>query len=553
MNGFAEQPRSQGGQPESGSAPSAELAAHEVRLARLTDRNDRLAETLREARDQMVSLKEEIDRLSAPPSGYGVFLESFDDDTVDIFTSGRKLRVAVSPEVEIGGLRRGQEVMLNEAMNVVAARDFELVGEVVTLIRAFADSDRALVVGHNDEERVVHLAGVLREAPLRPGDPLLLDSRSSLAYEKLPWHGAEGLVRDEAATVAFADIGGLDSEIQLIRDAVELPAIHRQLFRDIDASPPTGIMLFGPPGCGKTMLVRALANSLTDSARAGSIQGAQLLTIHGPQLLDKYVGETERNIHLVFQRVQERAAEGAPVIAFFDNMEALFGTGRSGGNAELDRSITPQLLHEVDVVAANENVVLFGASARVDLIDPAFLQPGRFDVPIEIGRPDAVRARDILAKHLTLRLPYDVSPGLPAGGEPREAFVGRIIELIFAESPVGLDLAEVTFEDGTRERIGISSLMSGALLRDVVNQAKRRSVKRASLSGRLELRLDDLSDALFEVAQQARHLLSLSTFQDWARLAGIRGQPIRFVRALTADGTAGPAIDRLNTYVRRVM
>ena len=385
------------------------LAEAQARVAALNDRNERLSQTLREARDQMVSLKEEIDRLAQPPSGYGVFLEAFEDGTVDIFTSGRKLRVAVSPEVQTSALLHGQEVMLNEAMNVVAARGFERAGEVVMLKEILDGGDRALVIGHTDEERVVYLADILRKSPLRAGDSLLLEGRSAYAYERVPKSEVEELILEEVPDIDYTDIGGLTKQIEAIRDAVELPFLHADLFREHQLRPPKGILLYGPPGCGKTLIAQAVANSLAKQVQrvSGGDEKATsfFLNIKGPELLNKYVGETERHIRLVFQRAREKASDGTPVIVFFDEMDSIFRTRGSGVSSDVENTIVPQLLSEIDGVEGLENVIVIGASNREDMIDPAILRPGRLDVKIKIERPDAEAARDIFSKYiLTLSL-----------------------------------------------------------------------------------------------------------------------------------------------------
>src|SRR4051794_33759736 len=406
------------------------LAEAQARVAALSDRNDRLAETLREARDQMVQLKEEIDRLAQPPSGYGVFLEAFDDGTVDIFTTGRKLRVAVSPEVDLDELKHGQEVMLNEAMNVVAARGFERAGEVVMLKEILDGGDRALVVGHTDEERVVYLAEILRENPLRAGDSLLLESRSGYAYERVPKSEVEELILEEVPDIDYGDIGGLTHQIEAIRDAVELPFLHMDLFREHQLRPPKGILLYGPPGCGKTLIAKAVANSLAKQVQ--KVHGgderstAFFLNIKGPELLNKYVGETERHIRLVFQRAREKASDGTPVIVFFDEMDSIFRTRGSGVSSDVENTIVPQLLSEIDGVEGLENVIVIGASNREDMIDPAILRPGRLDVKIKIERPDAEAARDIFSKYLITGLPIHADDLAEHAGDETATLSGMI-------------------------------------------------------------------------------------------------------------------------------
>ena len=381
------------------------LAETQRSLAAVTAQNERLAQTLREARDQIVTLKEEVDRLAQPPAGFGIFLARNDDDSIDVFTGGRKLRVNVSPTVDLDDLRKGQEVMLNEALNVVAAMEFEQVGEVVMLKEILADGERVLVIANADEERVVRLADPLREQTLRAGDSLLLDARSGYVYERVPKSEVEELVLEEVPDIDYENIGGLKGQIEQIRDAVELPYLHPDLFKEHELKPPKGVLLYGPPGCGKTLIAKAVANSLAKkvAAKTGQEGKSYFLNIKGPELLNKYVGETERHIRLVFQRAREKASEGTPVIVFFDEMDSLFRTRGSGVSSDVENTIVPQLLSEIDGVEGLENVIVIGASNREDMIDPAILRPGRLDVKIKIERPDAEAARDIFSKYLTRR------------------------------------------------------------------------------------------------------------------------------------------------------
>ena len=373
----------------------------------MTAQNERLAGTLREARDQILKLKEEVDRLAQPPAGFGTFLQRNEDDSVDVHTGGRKLRVSVSPNVDLDQLRRGQEVMLNEALNVVAAFDYETVGEVVMFKELLADGERVLVIANADEERVVRLAEPLRDQTLRAGDSLLLDARAGYVYERVPKSEVEELVLEEVPDITYETIGGLGNQIEMIQDAVELPYLYPELFAEHELKPPKGILLYGPPGCGKTLIAKAVANSLAKkvAAKTGAEGKSYFLNIKGPELLNKYVGETERHIRLVFQRAREKASAGTPVIVFFDEMDSLFRTRGSGVSSDVENTIVPQLLSEIDGVELLENVLVIGASNREDMIDPAILRPGRLDVKIKIERPDAESARDIFTKYLTTSLP----------------------------------------------------------------------------------------------------------------------------------------------------
>src|SRR4249919_104462 len=387
------------------------LADTQRSLSAVTSQNERLAQTLREARDQIMKLKEEVDRLAQPPAGFGTFIQRNDDDSVDVFTGGRKLRVNVSPGVELESLVRGQEVMLNEALNVVAALEFEQIGEVVMFKELLADGERALVIANADEERVVRLADPLKADTLRAGDSLLLDSRAAYAYERVPKSEVEELILEEVPDIEYGSIGGLVSQIDAIRDAVELPYLHPELFRDHQLKPPKGVLLYGPPGCGKTLIAKAVANSLAAKVaeKTGDAKGrSYFINIKGPELLNKYVGETERQIRLVFQRAREKSEEGWPVIVFFDEMDSMFRTRGSGISSDMESTIVPQLLAEIDGVETLRNVIVIGATNREDLIDPAILRPGRLDVKIKIERPNVDAARQIFSQYLSSEIPLSV-------------------------------------------------------------------------------------------------------------------------------------------------
>ena len=398
------------GSPNSDRVLEQRLAEASERIAQLTERNAKLVETLRDARSQLMALREEVDRLAQPPSGYGVFLERYEDGTVDVFTSGRKMRVSVSPTVEVDSLRRGQALRLNEALTVVESGDYERTGEVYALREVLPPlgedgPSRALVVGHADEERIVWLSDPLVDDVLKSGDSVLVDSKAGYAYERVPKAEVEDLVLEEVPDVRYEDIGGLFRQIEQIRDAVELPFLHADLYREYQLRPPKGVLLYGPPGCGKTLIAKAVANSLAKQVAEGKGDAAGIreaksyfLNIKGPELLNKFVGETERHIRLIFQRAREKASEGTPVIVFFDEMDSIFRTRGSGVSSDVETTIVPQLLSEIDGVEGLENVIVIGASNREDMIDPAILRPGRLDVKIKIERPDAEAAKDIFSK-----------------------------------------------------------------------------------------------------------------------------------------------------------
>src|SRR6266536_4045014 len=536
--------------PVQGRLLEERLRETESSLASVTGQNDRLASTLREARDQIVALKEEVDRLAQPPSGFGVFLEARADGTVDVFTGGRKMRVNVSPAVDAEELRPGQEVLLNEALNVVLAQAWETVGEVVMLKETLDDGERALVIAHADEERIVRLAEPLRDAPLRAGDSLLLEPRAGYVYERIPKAEVEELILEEVPDITYADIGGLGPQIEQIRDAIELPYLHAALFPAHLLRPPKGVLLYGPPGCGKTLIAKAVANSLSKqvAAKVGGDYKSFFLNIKGPELLNKYVGETERHIRLVFQRAREKASEGMPVIVFFDEMDSIFRTRGSGVSSDVENTIVPQLLSEIDGVEGLENVIVIGASNREDMIDPAILRPGRLDVKIKIERPDAEAARDIFSKYVVPSLPLHADDLAEHGGSATATvgeMIQRVVERMYSETEENRFL-EVTYANGDKEVLYFKDFNSGAMIQNIVDRAKKMAIKEFLETRQKGLRVAHLLTACVDEFKENEDLPNTTNPDDWARISGKKGERIVYIRTLVSgkQGTeAGRSID----------
>ncbi len=537
-----------------------ELAMLERRLAdarqdarTATANNERLSATLREARERIVTLKAEVDRLAQPPASFGIFLDRASEKSADVFTSGRKMRVSVSPDVDPGTLTPGREVMLNEALNVVGVMEMEDAGEVVLLKEVMEDGCRALVIGHGDEEHVVRLAQALREQKLRSGDSLLVDRRVHFAYERIPKMDVEELVLEEVPDIDYSVIGGLAAQIEQIRDAVELPFLHRELFAEHELKPPKGVLLYGPPGCGKTMIAKAVANSLAKKVtmRTGQEGRSFFLNIKGPELLNKYVGETERHIRLVFQRARDKASDGMPVIVFFDEMDSLFRTRGSGVSSDVENTIVPQLLSEIDGVEGLANVIIIGASNREDMIDPAILRPGRLDVKIKIERPDAESAREIFSKYLSPTLPLhpeDLAEFGSSAERCRDAMVDRTVARMYAETEENQFL-EVTYAGGDKEILYFKDFNSGAMIQNIVDRAKKMAIKELLDTGVKGIRIGHLMQAIMDEFAENEDLPNTTNPDDWAKISGKKGERIVFIRTLVSSkqGTqSGRAIDTLS-------
>ena len=516
-------------------------------LAQATAQNEKLSYMLREAREHIGSLRDEVDKLTQPPNAYGVVVGKNDDGTIDVLTSGRKMRVEMHPDIDFELLDLGAEVALNESFSVIAARRPDTVGEVVTLKDVMEDGIRAIVIGRADEERVCELASTLRGTRLRNGDMMRLDPRSNMLLEQLPRPEVEDLLFEEVPDISYEDIGGLDTQIEAIADAVELPFLHQDLFAEHRLPAPKGILLYGPPGCGKTLIAKAVANSLAKKVAETMGEGkgrSYFINIKGPELLNKYVGETERQIRLVFQRAREKSEEGWPVIVFFDEMDSMFRTRGSGISSDMESTIVPQLLAEIDGVEGLKNVIVIGATNREDLIDPAILRPGRLDVKIKIERPQAEAAAQIFARYLTDEIPIADAEHVP-----------DMIEATVAEMYRDDDtnrFLEVTYQNGDKEILYYKDFASGAMIENIVRRAKKLAIKRVIGGGPRGVCTDDLIASIKQEYKEHEDLPNTTNPDDWAKIAGKKGERIVFIRTLVSEAQdqgpmGGRSIERTQT------
>jgi proteasome-associated ATPase len=520
-------------------------------LSRALSQNEKLAGTLQAEKERIEGLREEVEKLSQPPASFGVYLGSNEDGSVDVFTAGRKMRVNVAPDLDEATLRKGAEVILNEALNVVEVLVPDRAGEVMK-VKDRLGEDRVVVIGRGDEELVATLSGALLGEAIRAGDPLLIDPRSNVALEKLPKEEVEELVLEEIPDVSYEDIGGLEGQIEAIRDAVELPFLYAELFQEHQLEAPKGVLLYGPPGCGKTLIAKAVAKSLADKVkeRTGRKDAhSYFLNIKGPELLNKYVGETERQIRQIFQRAKERSEEGLPVIVFFDEMDSIFRTRGSGISSDVESTIVPQLLSELDGVETLKNVIVIGASNREDLIDPAILRPGRLDVKIKIERPSAGQAADIMSKYLNPSVPIHPEDVDRAKGEVKGAtsrMIQSTVDRMYSEADDNRFL-EVTYASGDKEVLYFKDFNSGAMIENIVRRAKKEAIKRFLSTGEKGIKTEDLSRAIRDEFKENEDLPNTTNPDDWARISGKKGERIVYVRTLLGDGEGeGRQVERVS-------
>ena len=528
----------------------SDLARTRERLDRAASQNDKLSQLLEEAREQLGVLREEVDKLTTPPNNFGTVLQVNPDGTVDVATGNRKLRVAAQPSVEVKQLQVGQEVLLNEAFNIIDIRFFEPSGDVVRVREALPDG-RIVVIAHADEERVLNRSEIMADAYLRAGDFVRIDTKTGLILEKMERPEVEELVLEEVPDITYDQVGGLAEQIEQIRDTVELPYLHRDLFKEYELEPPKGILLYGPPGCGKTLIAKAVANSLAKkvSARTGDPDvRSYFLNIKGPELLNKWVGETERQIRLIFQRAKEKSDEGVPVIVFFDEMDSLFRTRGTGISSDVESTIVPQLLSELDGVESLKNVVVIGASNREDLIDPAILRPGRLDVKIKINRPDPDAAREIFRIYLSDATPLNTDELNETGLSPHEhilAMIEETVETMYSENDDN-EFLEVTYASGDRETLYFKDFASGAMIENIVRRAKKDAIKRQIAGGDPGVSKHDLLSAIKQEFREHEDLPNTTNPDDWAKISGKKGERIVYVRTLVGGHDESRLIEKVS-------
>ena len=497
--------------------------------------NEKLVHTLQEAKQQIELLKEEVDKLCAPPNNYGVFTRSNKDGTAEIVVDGRAMRVNVHPKVDASGFEEGQLVLLNEAFNVIEPAGYVSRGEIASVIELLGDG-RAIVLGHTDDERVVTLADPLRRESLKAGDHIMIDTRTQYAFEKMPKSAVEEVMLEEIPDVTYERIGGLEEQIEILRDAIELPYMHPEIFLEHQLRPPKGILLYGPPGCGKTLIAKAVANSLAKSVekRTGRQTTAFFLNVKGPELLNKYVGETEHKIREVFRKAREKASEDVPVVIFFDEMDSLFRMRGSGISSDMEATVVAQFLSEIDGVESLKNVIVIGASNRQDLIDPAVLRPGRLDLKVKVSRPDAKSAHDIFTKYLKPELPFHRTTEEHYGSDTQKITDGLIrdtIDNMYATTEENKFL-EVTYAKGEREIFYFKDFASGAMIQNIVDRAKKKAVKRLIEQSERGIQLEDLIESVRDEFKENEDLPNTTNPDDWARISGRKGERIINVRTL---------------------
>lgn len=504
---------------------SVELTVDELNALRASNlqqvaMNERLEYLLEQAKVKLREMRDEIDRLSQPPSVYASFLHLNDDGTAEVIANGRRMRCNISEDINLDDLHRGRYLVMNEQMVAVEAGPYADAGEICKVLDTL-DDGRLIIEGRMDERKIIYLKDGLKvdeDRPLKAGDEVLVDTTSAVAMEYVYKLEAKDQLLETVPDVTYDKIGGVDDAIKTVHDSVELPYKHPEVFAEFELSAPKGILLYGPPGCGKTMIAKAIANSL-----AGKGGVSQFMNISGPELLTKWVGESERKIRDVFKRAREAATPESPVIIFFDEAESLFRMRGSGRSSDMESTIVPTLLSELDGVEGLQNVLVIFATNRQDLIDPAVLRPGRIDVKIRLPRPDQDATRKILAVYL--------HSGLPVDGN-LDDILDSTVEYVFDEAP-NKEFLEVTYSKGNRETLYFRDFISGAMVENIVARAKKIAVKRRLDGDTSGITIDDMRSAVDQEFLEAKDLPNTSDVSDWQKVTGrSNGDEIVKVRSL---------------------
>ncbi len=529
----------------------AELRQSRAGLAQALKQNERLTGALGEAKNHIEALKKEVEKLTAPPATYAIYAGPEGDGTVAVMVSGRKMKVNLHPDISVRDLKRGQQVILNEALNAIEVRPFDTQGEVVFL-KDMLGEGRAIVTLRSDEDRVVELSEPMMMEHLSVGDNLLYDEASGFILEKLPKSDVGDMIIEEIPDVTYENIGGLSVQLEQIRDAVELPFLYPELYAEHKLAAPKGVLLYGPPGCGKTLIAKAVASSIGAKLKDRSGREVRNFFLHvkGPELLNKYVGESERKIREIFKKAQEHAEDGNPVIIFFDEMDALFRTRGTGISSDTESTIVPQFLAEIDGLERLKNVIIIGASNRQDLLDPAIMRPGRLDVKIKIERPDEAGARDIFLKYLTPDLPFH-SDAIAEGSGNLQEMVSKMIDVAVSEMYGKKEenkFLEVTYANGEREIFYFKDFASGAMIEGIVARAKKYAVKRAIDTQVKGIKSEDIIHAIRDEFKENEDLPNTTNPDDWAKISGKKGEKIVHIRTIAGqDGGGAKSIETITT------
>lgn len=515
------------------------------------ERNQKLVNALTKTKNEMEHLRLALSQDVAPPLNSALVISvqggamTYHDlaegktpaefeEHLDVLLGGRLVRITASPLLSLSKVKPGMTVLLNENTQAVLSLGFEGYGDVVT-IREVLDREHVVVDMPNQLKAVARISGALDADTLTTGDSVTYDSRLQMVTSLVPSTDAQELVLEEVPDITYSNIGGLSSQIALMRDAVELPFLHPEVYREHELTPPKGILLYGPPGNGKTLIAKAVANSL--AARAAELSGKSqktgyFLNIKGPELLDKYVGETERQIRDIFSAAREKAQAGNPVVVFFDEMESLFRTRGTGRSSDVETTIVPQLLAEIDGVESLDNVIVIGATNREDMIDPAVLRPGRLDVKIRINRPDREGAREIFALYLTEGLPINDEEVNRAGSKQVaiETMIETVVEALFSAEPKNRYI-RVDLKNGVSRWLTRGDFLSGAVVRNIVDHAKKQAIKSFLAGGAKGITTQHLLEAARVEFEDQVEVPQISEIEDVLSTLNVRQRVINVAPA----------------------
>src|SRR5467141_3568043 len=479
-------------------------------------------ETIVEARRMIEKLEEVIKKVTSPANRIGTFLGATSRDTAHIVVGGADYYCNVDPRIPLAKLKNGTRVLVNEAYVIVGDLGFETAGPVTKITEVLSDDRLRVGSEHGLQSIVLQRSADLASSTLKSGDEVRVDSNYRMALEMLSSTKSHEHYLDVVPELPWEKVGGQEGALQAIKDAIELPLLHPDLFKKFQHATPKGFLLYGPPGCGKTLIGKATAFNLTKQlgAKSGTEMREYFMHVKGPEILNMWVGESERMVREIFATAREKRGEDFMPFLFIDEAESILGTRRASRHSNILSTLVPMFCSEMDGIDSLNDVVIILASNRADLIDPAILRPGRIDRKIKVNRPNREGAREVYRIYLTPDLPYDGALGKEAEniGAAVDKLIERFVDWQFTRREENKFL-EVTLRSGRKEVLYRSDLISGAIIASIVERAKAIAIKRAIATQQPEgIRETDLQLAFNAEYVENDIFPSSDVTEDWLKL-----------------------------------